>query len=295
MHKFILFFTFFTFISPAQELNCTVKVGIDQLGNTNLTIFKTLEKSLTELINKTTWSNQSFKQREKIDCSVFINLSSFNGVDQFSGTIQIQSSRPVFNSIYSSPVFNYNDKDFDFKYAEYQGLIFSPNTYETNLISVIAFYANMIIGIDGDTFSQMGGTQAYQNAQDIVSIAQASGNKGWNQNDGRQNRYFLVNDMLSGTFNAIRETYYDYHFLGLDKMSDDVKGSKQKVKEAIISLKKVNDVRPNAFLTRVFFDAKLDEIQSIFSGGPSVGISDLVDSLNKFSPTNTAAWATIKN
>jgi Domain of unknown function (DUF4835) len=294
MYKILFFLTVFTHSLFAQELNCTVKVNFQELGNTNLTVFKTLEKSLTEFINKTNWSDKVYKPRERIDCSMFINISAYAG-DQFSATIQVQSSRPVYNSIYSSPVFNYNDKDFNFSYTEFQLLNYNQNVYDSNLISVISFYANMIIGIDGDTFSEFGGSQAYQNAQEIATIAQSSNAKGWSQNDGRQNRFFLVNDMLSPTFNPIREALYNYHFNGLDKMSEDLKGGKEKIKEAIMSIKKVNDVRPNAFLTRIFFDAKLDEIQSVFSGGPKINITDLLDSLNRFSPTNSALWANIKN
>jgi hypothetical protein len=294
MYKIVLFFMLFSGSFFAQELNCTVKVEYQQIGNTNLTIFKTLEKSLTEFINKTNWSDKVYKPKERIDCSMFINISAFGG-DQFSAGIQVQSSRPVYNSLYSSPVFNYNDKEFNFNYTEFQLLTYNQNVYESNLISVIAFYANMIIGMDGDTFSELGGTQAYQNAQEIVSVAQASGAKGWNQNESRQNRYFLVNDMLSSTFSPIREVLYNYHFNGLDKMSEDLKTGKEKVKDAIMSIKKVNDVRPNAFLTRVFFDAKIDEIKSIFSSGPKMNTADLVDNLNRFSPLNSAAWANIKN
>lgn len=294
MYKVVLFFTLFSCSLFSQELNCTVKVNYQELGNTNLTIFKTLEKSLAEFINKTNWSDKVYKPRERIDCSMFINISSYGG-DQFSATIQVQSSRPVYNSLYSSPVFNFNDKEFNFTYTEFQLLTYNQNVYDSNLISVIAFYANMIIGIDGDTFSELGGTQAYQNAQEIVSVAQASNAKGWNQNESRQNRYFLVNDMLSTTFSPIREALFNYHYNGLDKMSEDLKTGKENIKEAIMSIKKVNDVRPNAFLTRVFFDAKLDEIQSVFSGGPKMNVSDLIDNLNRFSPTNSASWANIKN
>ncbi len=280
-------------VAQAQELNCTVQVNSAQVTKTNQQIFKTLEKSLNEFVNKTKWTEQTYKQKERIECSMFITVSSYSG-DQFTATIQVQSSRPVFNSTYSSPVFNFNDKDFSFKYVEFENLYYDPNSFNSNLVSVLAFYCNIIIGLDADTFSPMGGTKYFAAAQEVVSLAQQSSYKGWSQTDGNQNRYFLVTDLLSTTFSPIREASYAYHFEALDKMSENVKIGKDKIKTAIMSLEKVYSVRPNAFITRVFFDAKADEIQSIFSGGPSMGIADLIENLNRFSPLNSNKWAAIR-
>ncbi len=294
MRKLFIFIGIFFFgILHSQELNCVVKVNTQSLPNANQTIFKTLENALNEFVNKTKWSNLNFKQREKIDCSIFINVTSYNS-DQFVATIQVQSSRPIFNSTYSSPIFNFNDKDFNFKYTEYEALRYSPNSFDSNLVSVLAFYTNIIIGIDGDSFSPQGGTIALESAREVVNVAQQSGLKGWNQSDGNQNRYFLINDLLSNIYTPIREVFYDYHFKGLDLMSTDLKSSKEKIKNAIISLNRVSNVRPNAFITRVFFDAKSDEIQSLFSGGPTIDIIDLIDNLNKISPSNSNKWASIR-
>jgi len=293
MRKIVLFLLFFSAIVQAQELNCTVKVNSVTLANANLTIFKTLEKSLTEFLNKTKWTTLNFKQKERIDCSMFINVTSFSS-DQFSATIQIESSRPIFNATYTSPVFNYNDKDFSFKYVEYEALIFNPNSFDSNLIAVVAYYANMIIGLDGDTFSSQGGSDAFAAAQQIVATAQGSNYKGWSQSDGNQNRYFLVNELVSNNFTPLRESLFDYHSKGLDKMSDDLKGSKEQIKTALLSIEKVNAVRPNNIVTRMFFDGKSDEIVSIFSGGPKMDISDLLDKLNRISPLNASKWASIK-
>ena len=294
MYK-IIFFFIFIFVAPleAQELNCVVKINSQTVGNPNLSIFKTLEKSLNEFTNKTKWTNLNFKQKEKIDCSIFINVTSYNS-DQFIASIQVQSSRPIFNSTYSSPIFNYNDKDFNFRYIEFEALIYNPNSFDSNLTAVIAYYCNVIIGLDGDSFSPLGGSDALETAQEIVSLAQGSNYKGWSQTDGNQNRYFLVNDILSNVFTPIREVLLDYHFKGLDTMSDDLKGSKEKIKSAILSLQKVNAVRPNAFVTRLFFDAKSDEIQAIFSGGPKLEMADLIENLNRISPSNSSKWAAIK-
>ncbi|MFV8339249.1 DUF4835 family protein [Flavobacterium sp. LB3P21] len=293
MNKIIIFFLLFSFgLSQAQQLNCTVTVDAQKLSVTNQQVFKTLQTSISEFVNKTDWTGQTVKQNEKINCSMYITVSS-NNSDQFTATIQVQSSRPIFNSSYSSSVLNYNDKDFNFRYIEFENLIFSPTTFDSNLVSVLAFYSYMILGMDADTFVSESGNSYFEIAQNISNIAQQGGSKGWSQADGNQNRYFLINDILSPAFKQIRQTMLDYH-VGLDLMNQDLKASKEKVKGSLIDLAKLNASRPNAFLTRVFFDAKSDEIVSVFSGGPSITISDLVDNLNKISPLNSSKWMLMK-
>jgi hypothetical protein len=223
---------------------------------------------------------------------MYITILSNTG-DQFSGTIQVQSSRPIYNSSYSSPVLNYNDKDFSFRYTEFQNLLFNPTAFESNLVSIISFYSYMILGMDDDSFVLESGNQNFDVAQNIANVAQQGGYKGWSQIDGNQNRYFLISDMLSPSFSEVRETSFDYH-AGLDLMSKDLKSAKEKIKSSLLNLSKLQSSKPNSFLTRVFFDAKSDEILSIFSGGPSVNIADLVESLNKTSPLNSSKWELIK-
>lgn len=293
MNKIFTFLLLFILgIAQAQQLNCTVTVDSQRLSATNQQVFKSLETAITEFVNKTDWTGVAMKQNEKINCSMYLTISS-NSSDQFTATIQVQSSRPVFNSSYSSPVFNYNDKDFNFRYTEFENLIFSPTTFDSNLVSVLAFYSYMILAMDADTFVMESGSSNFEIAQNISNVAQQGGSKGWSQADGNQTRYFLINDMVSPTFKQIRQTVFDYH-TGLDLMTKDVKIAKEKIKAAVINLSKLNASRPNAFLTRVFFDAKSDEIVSIFSGGPSITVSDLVDSLNKISPLNSSKWILIK-
>jgi hypothetical protein len=293
MNKIFFFLFLFSFsLSQAQELNCSVVVDAQKVNNSNQKVFKTLETSLNEFVNKTDWTGKPLKQNEKINCSMYITISAMDS-DQFTATIQVQSSRLIYNSSYSSPTFNFNDKDFNFKYTEFENLQFNPNTFESNLISVITFYNYMILGIDSDTFMPELGNPYFEMAQNIANVAQQGGYKGWAQTDGNISRYFLINDMLSSTFREIRQSVYSYH-VGLDLMTQDLKLSKEKIKGALLNLEKVNKFRPNAFLTRVFFDAKSDEIVSIFSGGPSITISDLVDSLNNTSPLNSNKWALIK-
>jgi len=295
MIKFFSFITaMFCLSAHSQELNCIVKINSQALTNSDQPIFKTLEISLSDFVNKTIWSNRKLKQSEKIDCTLFINVASY-GSDQFVATLQIGSSRPIFNSSFISPVLNFNDKDFSFRYVEFENMIFNPNSFDSNLISVIAYYAYIIIGLDADTYELNSGNQYYQQAQELVNIAQQSSYRGWSQNDGgNQNRFFLVNDLMSGTFDPVKLALYNYHINGLDRMSDNINKGKEGIKEAIISLGKIHDVRPNAFLTRVFFDAKSDEILSIFSGGPQIKVVDLVDNLNRVSPLNASKWASIK-
>jgi len=293
MRKIVFIFLFLIAIPvQSQELKCSVRINYDRITNTNTQVFKTLERSLTDFINKTKWTNQTFNENEKIECNMSINLSGY-GNDQFAATIQVQSSRPILNSTYSSPVFNFNDKDFVFRYIEFESLIFNPNSYDSNLISVIAFYSYMIMGMDADTFTPKGGNSYYEMAQNVAVLAQQSGQKGWVQGDGNQSRYFLINDVLSNTFAPYRQALYEYH-TALDLMADNQKQAKENIKASVKTLAEIYNVRPNAFLTRVFFDAKSDEIVSVYSGGPSISITDLVDNLNKISPLNSSKWSNIK-
>ncbi|NMH29126.1 type IX secretion system protein PorD [Flavobacterium silvaticum] len=291
-----IFWSLFLFTGlslQAQELNCTVSINADQAGLTNNQVFKTLENSISDFVNRTDWTGQGFNQNERISCSMYITVTSYSN-NQFAASIQVQSARPVFDSTYSSPVFNFNDKDFNFDYTEFQNLIFNPGTFDSNLVSVLAFYSFIMIGIDADTFSPNGGQSYFENAQDIANAASNTNYKGWKQSDGNQNRYFLINDLLSSTYSAFHDTMYEYHRNGLDKMSIDPKAAKEAIAASMETLAKVNAARPNAFLTRVFFDSKSDELVSIYSGGPSIPIAPLIDRLNKLSPLNSSKWSGIK-
>lgn len=293
MNKIVTLIVFFIFgFAQAQQLNCTVTINTERLPNPNQQVFKTLQTALSEFVNKTDWTGVVLKQNERINCSMYITLSS-NSSDQFSGTIQIQASRLVYNSTYSSPIFNYNDKDFSFRYTEYEPLLFNPTTFDSNLVSVVSFYSYMILGMDADTFQMGAGDPYFETAQNIANVAQQGGFKGWNQADGIQNRYYLISDMVSPMYSDLRQTSFLYH-TALDGMSEDLKGTKEKIKTALMLVGRLNSVKPNAFLTRVFFDAKSDEIVSIFSGGPSIPISDLYDVLNKVSPLNSNKWSQMK-
>jgi hypothetical protein len=277
----------------SQQLNCTVQVNAEKLASTNNQVFKTLQNAISDFVNKTDWTGEALKQNEKVNCSMIININSYDS-NQFTATIQVQSSRLVFNSTYTTPVFNYNDKDFNFSYIEYENLNFDPSSFNSNLVSVLSYYSYMILGFDADTYALKGGTPSFNIAQQILTVAQSGGYKGWSQSDSNQNRFFLINDVVSGTFDAYREAMYKYHREGLDTMSEDLKGAKAKIMESITVLNGIYKVRPNAFLTRVFFDAKGDEIVAVLSGGPNMPLTEIVETLNKLSPINSSKWASIK-
>jgi len=293
MRKILLIFTLFISTNVfAQELNCSVVVNAQQTGNENVQVFKTLERQLNEFVNNTSWTSKSFKPQERINCSMVITIQSYNG-DIFQGTLQIQSSRPVFNSSYSTPVYSFNDRDFTFQYLEFQNLVFNPTQFESNLVSVITFHIYMILGLDADTFQLNGGDEYFKQAQTILNYSQQENYKGWKLEDGNQTRFILIDNILSPTFEEFRSTMYNYHLKGLDVMSTDPKKGKNAISDGIQELNAMNLRRPNSFLMRVFFDAKAQEIEEIFSGGPSVDIADLVSILTKIAPTHAAKWRNI--
>ena len=295
MRKLIVFCCFLVITSAikAQELNCKLVINAEKTGQPNLQVFKTLEKSLNDFINKTAWTDKVYAPNERINCSMMITINSLN-VDRFDATLQIQSSRPVYNSSYSSPVFNYNDKDFGFQYIEFQNLIFNPNQFDSNLISVISFYAYFIIGLDADTFRLNGGTPYFQKAKTILDVAQPSGVKGWSPTDGNQTRFHLLDQLLSPTYKEFRSVMYSYHRTALDSMSENQKTGKERISVIVQQFKKMHARRPNSFLQRIFFDAKSDEIMDVFTAGPSVPIDDLIDVLQKVSPSYSTKWNKMK-
>lgn len=278
--------------SFSQELNCKLVVNAMQTGNENNQVFKTLERQLTEFINNTQWTNNGIKPQERIDCSMVITIQDYD-TDIFRATLQVQSSRPVYNSTYTTPVYNFNDRDFTFQYLEFQNLIYNPTQYESNLISVLTFHINMILGLDAETFAPMGGEPYFTQAQAILNYTQQNNYKGWKAEDGQQTRYMLIDQLLSNQYKEFRDAMYKYHRLGLDVMHIDAKKGKQAIADAIAELRTLNNRRPNSFLLRVFFDAKASEIEEIFSDGPSINITTVMDNLNRIAPTHASKWRNI--
>lgn len=293
MRNIIFIFAFLITASTfSQELNCSVIVDAQRTGNENVQVFKTLQRQLTEFINNTKWTNKTYKSQERIECSMVINIQSYNS-DVFQATLQIQSSRPVFNSSYSTPVYNFNDKDFNFRYLEFGNLVYNPNQFESNLISVLTFHVYMILGFDADTFELNGGAEHFRQAQVISNYSQQGNAKGWKLEDGLQSRFALIDNILSPTFEGFRKVMYNYHIKGLDEMNLNPKKAKSNIASVFTDLEDMNRSRPNSFLMRVFFDAKADEILDIFSGGPSVNITDVLTTLNRVAPMHSSKWREI--
>ena len=295
MRRLVILVAFFISIHvSSQELNCTLVVNAQQTGNENVQVFKTLEKQLNEFVNNTRWTNKTFKTQERIECSMVITIQDYKS-DMFQGSIQVQSARPVHNSFYASSVYNFNDKDFNFKYLEYQNLNFNSTQFESNLVSVIAFHVYMILGMDADTFELNGGDAYYKQARDIVNYSQQNNPVGWQPpSGGDQTRSALISNVLSPTFKEFRTVLFAYHLQGLDLMADNVKEGKSGVATALTQLDALHSRRPNSFLLRVFFDAKADEITDVFSDGPGVNIANLVSTLSKIAPTYSRKWRDIK-
>lgn len=295
MRNIILFVAIFlsSLGVQAQELNCSIFIDADQTGQPNQQVFRTLEDQLTEFVNNTKWTNKIYKNQERINCNMSIIISDYIN-DTFSATIQIQSSRPTYGSTYDSPVFNYFDRQFTFKYVEFQPLNYNRNAFGSNLISVIAFYVYTIIGLDANTFELNSGEEYFQEAKQIVNTAASSAFKGWRSADGTQSRYRYNDALLSAVYAEYHNAMYDYHRKGMDAMSENQKTGKAEIINAISILKGINDRRPNSFLLRTFFDAKSDEITTVFSGGPKVDIVELVENLNRIAPTMRSNWSNIK-
>lgn len=295
MSKYTLFLFLFLTLSSlsAQELNATVEINHDQIPGSNKQVFNTLENAINEYLNQTKWTNYAYKPQERINCNFTITIAEYSN-DNFKGNIQIQSSRPVFNSTYETPVFNFRDDDFSFVYKEFEPLIYNENIFESNLVSMLNFYAYMILGMDADSFGINGGNPHFQQAMNVTVVAQQGGYSGWNQNDGRQTRFILIDNILSPTYARVRQSNYEYHRLGMDRMSENPRASKQVIANSIIGLRSVFDNRPNAYLIRVFMDSKADEIVQIFSEGPTYNSSKLKEDLLRISPINSEKWNNIK-
>ena len=293
MHKYIYILLILVVTSSwSQELNCNIVVNAQQTGNENVQVFKTLERQLREFVNNTQWTNKSYKNQERIDCSMVVTITNYD-TDRFQASLQIQASRPVFGSTYGSPTYNFNDKDFGFQYLEFQNFVYNPTQFESNLVSVLSFHIYMILGLDADTFSPNGGEEYFQQAQTILNYSQQNNAKGWKLEDGRQTRFILIDNILSPTFKEFRTVLYNYHRNGMDQMNSNPKEAKGEIAKSIGMLQSMNSRRPNSFLMRVFFDTKSDEIEQIFSGGPTVNVSDLISTLTKIAPMHASKWRNI--
>jgi hypothetical protein len=286
-------------IIHAQELNCNIQVSAQRIQGSNRQIFESMQKDLFEFMNNTVWTNHVFNYAERIDCNILINLTDQLSADEFKGTIQIQLSRPVFNTTYNSTILNFIDNSFQFKYVEFQPLEFDPNTYKSSLVSVLAYYTYMILGFDYDSFSPMGGTEFFQMAEKIVTNAQDAPEPGWKPYDGsrNRNRYWLVKNVLDNEYEGVRQFLYDYNINGLDKMESKTPEARTSMVESLKLIQDVYRKKPDPFmyLVQVVMDAKSDELINIFSAAFPEEKSRVIEILTEIDPANKAKYEKINS
>ncbi len=267
MKSFLLFvFIIFNLHLIGQEFNCRVTILSPQLKSSpeNVEIFQALEGSLMELVNGTKWSNDIYQSEEKIDCSIQITINSKTGSADFAGSIQISSSRPVYNSSYKTRLFNFNDDKLNFTYQRGEAIIFTPDRHQNNLADVVAFYLYMALAYDYDSFSVDGGTPYFIKAQQIVSNCQNSSSPGWKATEGKRSRYYIVDNALGNVFKPLRQCYYTYHREGFDKLYENPSLAVAKVLESLQLLEQIHKTQPNSINVQNFFTAKADELVSLF-------------------------------
>ncbi len=283
-------------ISPllkAQELNCAVMVATPGVEGTNKQIFETMQKSIFEFMNTRKWTNYNFKAEERIDCSILITISTAPSNDEFQASIQVQSRRPIFNSSYNSTIINLNDKNVQFRYVEFQPLDFTESSYTSELTSLLAYYAYIIIGLDFDTFTQSGGDVFFEKAQTIVNSAQGSAYPGWKAYEDLKNRYWLIENLLNKTYAPVRKFLYSYYRTGLDNMYSNNETARNQIAAALEYLQNANRDKPNSYLIQLMVTAKSDEIVSIFSQGTPMDKTKVVNIMNELDPANSSKYKKI--
>lgn len=280
----------------AQELRCNIQINSQKIQGTNRTVFQTLQTSIYEFMNNTSWTNNVYGYDEKIECNILINLDEQLGSDEYKGTIQVQARRPVFNTSYNTTLLNYLDNNLDFRYLEFNKLEFNENSHLSNLTSVLAYYAYIILGIDYDSYSYLGGTEYFQKAEKIMNNAQNAVERGWKAYEGnRKNRYWMISNILDEKYKPVRETYYRYHRLGLDLMSDKLIEGRAEVAECMVSLQKVFREKPDPYLffLQLFFDAKSDELISLFTESFPTEKTRVVNILTEIDVANASKYKLI--
>lgn len=284
-------------LAMPQELNCNVQVSAQKIQGSNRQMFENMQRDIYEFMNNTVWTNHVFSYSERIDCNILINITNQLSADEFSGTIQIQLRRPVFNTTYNSTVLNFIDNNFRFRYVEFQPLEFDPTTHRSNLVSVLAYYAYMILGFDYDTFAPMGGTGYFQMAEKIVMNAQNAPETGWKPYDGsrNRNRYWLVKNVLDKEYEEVRQFIYDYYINGMDKMESKIAEARNSMVESLRLLQMVYRKRPDPFMyiIQVVLEAKSDEIINVFSEAFPEEKSRVVQILAEIDPANKSKYEKI--
>jgi hypothetical protein len=251
--------------SAAQDLNARVQILSPQVQNTNKRPLEVLQTAIRDFLNNRKWSSDNFLPQERIDCNFVINILEWDGSSSFKAEAQIQSARPVFGSSFNSTILNLADKDFSFTYSEGQPLDYSDQNYIGNLTSLLAFYAYVIVGMDYDTFSKMGGSPYYAKAQTVLNNSQSAGFAGWQAFESMRNRYWLIENLTNKAYTPIREVLYEYHRNGLDVMYDNQNRGRKYILGLLPTLQKIDKQKQGAMINQVFFSAKANEIVNILS------------------------------
>lgn len=289
-----LFFVALNLQSFSQELNCQVNINTSQIqGTAEKQIFDQLQKSIFEFMNNKKWTRDNFTFQEKIDCSVLIIIKSKISDDEYSASIQVESRRPVYKSSYFTPIFNYEDDNFQFKFQQFSQLDFQVTTFQNNLTSVLAYYAYVVIANDYDTFSPLGGTEYWQQAQLIVNNAQTASEKGWRSSESNKNRYWLVENTLQPLYKGIRDCQYQLSKNGLDIMNEKVEEGRTNILKALDLLRPVYAARPASFNMQLFFNAKADEMVNIFKEGTPEEKTKASELLMLVDPAHTTKYLKI--
>ncbi|MGB0887485.1 MAG: DUF4835 family protein [Vicingaceae bacterium] len=277
----------------AQELMCNVQINSSQVQGSDKSVFDAMQKSIFEFVNSQKWTNNVYKSNERIECTIMINVTEQKSTNEFSGTIQIQARRPVFNTSFYTPTFNHIDKEFDFRFNEFDPLEYTDNTFTSNLTSVIAFYANIIIGLDYDSFAEKGGTKYFKKARTIVANAQGAQQSGWKAFENDRNRYWLAENLNHNDYKELRVCFYQYHRLGFDAMAKNVETGRATVLKALKMLEPVYTRKPGNFQLQIFFNAKSKEIVELFSKGLVKEKNEVANLLNKIDPNNLTKYEEI--
>lgn len=289
----ILLFLATSVSSFSQELNATVVVNYDNIETNETRVFEDMEISFSQFLNNRKWTRDAYAPEERINCNFIITIDQMPSVSDFQAAVQIQSSRPVFGTNYETLLLNFADRDWTFRYVEDQPLNFNPNSFTDNISSLLAFYAYIIIGLDYDSFSNLGGQPHFETAQQIVVNAQQQGG-GWDQFGGNQrNRYWLVENMINPQMIPIREGLYHYHRQGLDLFVAEEDEGRSNILKAIQGMEEVSKLFPQAIAIISFFDAKNDELVSVFTKGDPAVRRDAYNTLVAINPSETDKYQSI--
>lgn len=281
----------------AQELKCTISINSEQVQGSNKAVFTTLQQSMEEFVNTQRWTNMTFQEKERIECSMMIVVKSVQD-NMFVCEFTCQSRRPVFGTTYTTPTLNIKDANFTFTYQEYDRMEFQSNTFTSNLTALVAYYCYLIIGHDMDSFAKLGGTPYFQVCEDIVTSAQSASLDnaemvGWKAFESNRNRYALTNNLMDEAFKKYRAYYYDYHRHGLDEMVNNVANGRARIAKDIKVLKEAYNARPATYLVGTFLDAKSDELVNIFKSGTADEKKMVYELLMDIDPTRQDTYENI--